>query len=402
MPSLGADMDFGILVQWHVKPGDQVQRGDVVAEVETEKGVIEVEIWQSGTIGTLIAKAGEKIPVGAVLAIIDDKEQVVETKQRKEELSPPVETILTPDLEQAVVEKEPRSPAETPAFIIGQRPAGKRVSPLARKLAVSLGVDLASIDGTGEGGAIVRADIERVAAAAKPSDQRLQEDKLLPTSLSAMRRAIGRAMLRSKREIPHYYLQTEILMEQALSWLQEQNQSRPVHQRLLPAALLIKATSLAAKEFPDLNGFWQNEEHIGSQEVHIGVASSLRQGGLVAPVIHHADRLAISDLMTDLLDLVNRARIGKLRSSDLDGATITVTNLGDRGVDSVFGVIHPPQLAIIGFGRIRQKPWAENGMIGAKDTVIASLSADHRASDGHRGGLFLESIARSLQDPEQL
>jgi pyruvate dehydrogenase E2 component (dihydrolipoamide acetyltransferase) len=207
---------------------------------------------------------------------------------------------------------------------------------------------------------------------------------------------------RSKREIPHYYLGTQIDLRRALEWLERENAARTVTDRLLPAALLLKAVALAVHEVPEMNGFMAGEEFAPSQAVHLGVAISLRQGGLIAPAIHDAGRLGLGELMRALRDLVSRARAGKLRGSEMSDPTITVTNLGDQGVDTVYGVIYPPQVALVGFGKIAERPWAAGGMVGARPTVAATLAADHRVSDGHRGGLFLAAVDRLLQHPEAL
>jgi pyruvate dehydrogenase E2 component (dihydrolipoamide acetyltransferase) len=206
-----------------------------------------------------------------------------------------------------------------------------------------------------------------------------------------MRRAIAAAMARSKREIPHYYLGLEIDLSRALAWLEQENARRPITERLLPALLLIRAVALAVQEVPEMNGFWLEGGFQPSTAVHIGVAISLRQGGLVAPALHDADSATLAGLMAGLRDLVSRARAGSLRSSELTDPTITVTNLGEQGVDTVFGIIFPPQVALVGFGRI-----------SSRGTLHASLSGDHRASDGHRGGLFLAAMDRRLQSPESL
>jgi pyruvate dehydrogenase E2 component (dihydrolipoamide acetyltransferase) len=217
-----------------------------------------------------------------------------------------------------------------------------------------------------------------------------------------MRRAIAAAMARSKREIPHYYLGTHIDMGRAMAWLRERNQNRQVTERLLPVVLLLKAVGLAALAAPELNGFWQDDGFLPAQAVHVGCAISLRQGGLVAPALHDVDRKDLDQLMREFNDLVARARSGHLRGSELADGTITVTSLGDRGAESVFGVIFPPQVALVGLGRIVEEPAAFEGRVELRPRIAASLSADHRASDGHRGGIFLEKLDRLLQAPEKL
>jgi pyruvate dehydrogenase E2 component (dihydrolipoamide acetyltransferase) len=263
-----------------------------------------------------------------------------------------------------------------------------------------LGIDLASVSGTGPHGAVTLEDVERAASAPPPTAGTPRATDA--DALRGLRRAIGVAMSRSKREIPHYYLSTRIDMSRAMAWLAARNLERPVGERLLPIVLLVKAVALSVAEVPEANGFYEEGTFRPSESVHVGVAVSLRGGGLVAPAIHHADRKSVSDLMRDLDSLVSRARAGTLRASELSEPTITVTSLGEQGVDSVAGVIQPPQVAIVGFGRITEQPWAESGVVTARPVVVATLSADHRASDGRRGALFLAAIDRRLRAPEAL
>jgi pyruvate dehydrogenase E2 component (dihydrolipoamide acetyltransferase) len=217
-----------------------------------------------------------------------------------------------------------------------------------------------------------------------------------------MRQTIAAAMARSKREIPHYYLATTIDLEPALTWLSEHNEPLPPRERVLPAALMLRAVALACRERPEFNGSWVDDAFTAAQGVHLGVAVSLRAGGLIAPAIHDADQLGVDDLMAALRDLVARVRAGGLRSSELTDPTITVTNLGDASVPTVYGVIHPPQVAIVGFGAIVERPWAAGGMLGVRRTVNATLAADHRATDGREGAAFLTAVDRRLTRPELL
>jgi pyruvate dehydrogenase E2 component (dihydrolipoamide acetyltransferase) len=219
---------------------------------------------------------------------------------------------------------------------------------------------------------------------------------------AAMRRAIGALMTRSKQTIPHYYLSTTIDLRRATRWLQAANAGRPVTRRLVPAALLLKAAALAGRDVPEVNGFYEDGVFRPGGSVHLGVAVALRTGGLVAPAIHDADALPLDDLMDRLRDVVTRARSGRLTRAEMSDPTITVTNLGDLGVESVFGVIYPPQVALVGFGRVVDQPFAENGLLGVRPAVTATLSADHRVSDGMRGGRFLDRIGELLQQPEDL
>ena len=217
-----------------------------------------------------------------------------------------------------------------------------------------------------------------------------------------MRRAIGNLMARSKREIPHYYLDHDIALNHPLAWLSARNNELPVEQRVLPAALFVKAVALTAREMPEFNGFWRDDAFVPGPGVHLGVATALRGGGLVAPAIHDADQLSLDELMTHLRDLTTRARAGRLRGSEMTDATITVTNLGDQGVDRVFGVIYPPQVALVGFGKVVERVWADDGAFGVRPVVSTTLAADHRATDGHIGARFLGRIERHLHTPEEM
>jgi pyruvate dehydrogenase E2 component (dihydrolipoamide acetyltransferase) len=272
-------------------------------------------------------------------------------------------------------------------------------SPAARKLAEARGIDLASVAGSGPGGAITYADVDRIAArpAAPP------EKKRAPSlDLNAMRSAIAAAMARSKREIPHYYLEHQVDVSACERWLAEKNAALPPDSRILMGALTIKAVVLAVRRFPAFNGFYRDNKFEPSEAIHVGVAISIRGGGLTAPALHDADQLSIDELMNRLRDLVQRTRAGRIRSSEMADPTITVSSLGERGVDALYGVIYPPQVAIVGFGKVAQRPWVIEGAIGPRSIVTTTMSGDHRVSDGHAGALFLAEIGKLLQEPGKL
>jgi pyruvate dehydrogenase E2 component (dihydrolipoamide acetyltransferase) len=386
MPALGADMDAGTVTEWRVRAGEAVHRGDVVMVVETEKATLEAEIWENGVVEQILVPEGTKVPVGTVLATIRTEAAVPE--------APAVPAAPAPEPVLAGAAPGARAPAAGPPE--AQR---RRVSPMARRLAEELGLHLSAIAGTGAGGAVTEADVRRAAGAAPPAPA---PSPPAPSRRQALMDAIATLMARSKREIPHYYLATDIDMTRALRWLEAENAKRPVAARLLPAALLFKAVALAARQAPEMNGFWADGRFQHSEAVHVGVAISLRQGGLLAPALHDADRKSLDEIMLGLLDLGERARSGGLRASEMADPTITVTNLGERGVDAVFGVIYPPQVALVGFGRVLERPWASDGMVGARPVVTATLSGDHRVSDGHRGSRFLAAVTALLQEPEKL
>jgi pyruvate dehydrogenase E2 component (dihydrolipoamide acetyltransferase) len=386
MPSLGADMEAGTLVAWLKQPGETVERGEVIAEIDTDKGVIEVECFTSGVIEKLIIQPGEKVPVGTVMAIIQAEEQPEGASVSRE--LPKVKEITAPPVQVSEVIQKTQPEA-----------ARLKISPAARKAAEEFGIDPAVVKGTGPGGRITREDIERAAAERKTVAAQAEA----PADKHArMRQAIAAAMARSRREIPHYYLSTQIDLSRALQWLVEENQKRAVTERLLYGVMLIKAVALALREYPEFNAVWEQDQVSLKPEIHVGVATSLRQGGLIAPALRKADQQNPGELMKNLQDLVKRARAGGLRSSELSDSTITITSLGEQGVETVFGIIYPPQVALVGFGKVVERPWVVDGQIVVRPVITATLSADHRASDGHRGGLFLAAIDRLLQEPEKL
>ncbi|NIP60870.1 MAG: 2-oxo acid dehydrogenase subunit E2 [Gemmatimonadetes bacterium] len=458
MPSLGAAMKDGRVVEWYVEPGDTVHRGDVVGVVDTSKGAIEMEIWDDGVVEEIVVSPGEKVPVGEILfrfAAPGGGEEVGEREEReegaREEPAPeqrgappapgapgereapeeagvervpgrgvraspaarkrareggidlsavsgsgPDGAVVLADVEEAEQAPQGAEPGPPPAEMseeeAGRLPQGEvHATPLARKAAELHRVDLSRVSGTGPGGLVTRHDVEAVAEAPEAADR-----------LASMRDAIARAMARSKREIPHYYLGTTVSVHRAVEWLGNENRDRPPERRLLRVALFLKAAALAAREFRDLNGHFVEGDFRPSEAVHPGLAISLRGGGLVAPAVRNADHRSPEELTAAVRDLVQRARQGRLRSSEVTDATLTVSSLGDRGVETVYGVIYPPQVALVGVGRTVERPWAVDGALDVRPVVQITLSGDHRVSDGHVGSLFLERMGELLQRPEEL
>lgn len=376
MPSLGADMEDGTLIEWKKKTGDAVKRGDCIAEVETQKGLIEIEVFDEGIIDEILIPEGTKVPVGTIMAMIKPSSVSLETKPTT--LQPTEEKITEPILIENIEEKS------------------IKVSPLARRIASDNRIDISKIKGIGEDGVITKDDVEQAIRQQKSTETA----KKLP-STETIRAAVAAAMSKSNREIPHYYLEKKINITQALVWLKEQNKERKVTSRLLPVVLFIKATAKTLTGFPDLNAVWEN----GLQpktSINIGFVVSLRTGGIIVPAISNANLKSIDEIMETLNDIIPRARALKLRSSELSDSTITLTSLGEGGADSVFGVIYPPQVAVIGFGSISEQPFAENEMLGIRAVVSVCLAGDHRATDGLTGSRFLSALDTNLQNPETL
>lgn len=451
MPSLGADMDEGTVLEWLVRPGQRVEKGDIVAVVDTAKAAVDVECFDSGVVESILVPVGEKVPVGTPLAVIGAGEARPPEPTAQAPATAP-EPVAAPEPE-PVAEPERKTEPERnrtepePAAAAPQR---ARATPPVRALARQAGIDLATVRGTGPAGTVTHADIERLLAPRRgrisPYARKLARElgvdvSTLPGTVHAsdvrvaaagnrpaaepatktatktaaeaaaveprrrgedMRAAIATLMERSKREIPHYYLSSTIDLEAALTWLREYNRDSGIADRVLPNALLLKATALAAARVGELNGHWLDGEFRPGERVRLGVAVSLRGGGLLVPTLDEPDSQPLDELMRTLTDMVSRTRSGRLRSSELRPATITVTNLGDLGAESVQGVIYPPQVALVGFGAIVRRPWAVGELLGVRPVVTASLAADHRATDGATGSRFLAALDTVLQRPEGL
>lgn len=407
MPSLGADMEAGTLVEWLKRPGDPIASGDIIAVVETQKGAIEVEAFESGTVTELLTPVGSTVPVGTALAMIQAAGEP--SAPATAPISAPVSPLISPA---PIARPAPPSaaPPATPASIgVAAAPgatkaAAAKVSPAARKFAADRGIDLAGIAGSGPDGAIVYVDVETAWQQwqAKPATSPEKPRSTSAASGAALRSAIAAAMGRSKREIPHYYLGHAIDVTDAMAWLTARNAERPAQDRVLFAALLLKAVALSLGSYPEFNGLYRDSRFEPSKGIHVGVAIALRGGGLAAPAIHDTDKLPLDQLMQRLADLTNRLRAGRLRASELADPTITLTSLGERGVDLVQPVIYPPQVAIIGAGAAALRPWISGDRCVPRQICQLSLAADHRVSDGHRGALLLRAIAERLQAPETL
>ena len=385
MPSLGADMDAGTLVEWRKRPGDFVKRGDIIADVETQKGLIEIEVFDEGVIGELLIKEGTKVPVGTLMATINPSKSILETKETTTKKT----VIAIQPTEEKTIKKVVTKQFEKKQI---------KASPLAKRIAAENNIDLSQLQGTGEGGAITKEDIEN---AITQKEKITKPEEKMSLQLEAIRLAVAAAVSKSNKEIPHYYLEKKIDMTKALTWLRESNSKRPIQKRLLPAALIIKATAKSLVDFPNLNAIWDNGVQL-KKEINIGFVVSLRNGGVIVPTIRNANLKSIDEIMEALNDIIPRARAMKLRSSDLTDSTITITSLGEGGADTVFGVIYPPQVAIVGFGGSSQQAVVDNGMLGIRSVFTATLAGDHRVTDGLTGSDFLSTLNNYLQNPESL
>ena len=378
LPSFGADMEAATFVHWLVQPGQALQRGAIVAVVETQKGAIDVELWQDGTMARLLAEPGQRIPVGRLMAVLAGA---------GEDWRAVAQAPLPAADREAEAGSRPAAATASEPKVTAPAPSSVRASPAARQRAAALGVDLDALARRLGGRPIALADVEQ--AVAMPVDR-----------AQAMRDAIGAAMARSKREIPHYYLGCELLVEPALRWLEDFNRERPLPQRVLFAALALRAIALALRETPTLNGHWRDGRFEAAKAIHPGVVTALRGGGLLVPTVHDADRLSLEDTMLALRAALERARRGQLRSSDLADSTVTISSMGELGAEIVYGVIFPPQVALIGLGSVALRPAVRDGAVLAARTLHVSLAADHRVSDGLVGARFLAALRERLSHPE--
>ncbi|ALO45937.1 dihydrolipoamide acetyltransferase family protein [Pseudohongiella spirulinae] len=423
MPSLGADMESGELIEWLVKPGDTVAKGDVIAVVETHKGAIEIEIFEAGVVESLDVQVGESVPVGTPMAVIraageavveNEKdgpvgETVASEKQGIKKQGDQIEKVEARQVEKQKSQKQPQKITAARAAADGQQLA----SPAARVRAADAGADLADIPGTGPGGAVLLNDVEHwLSLAEKPAAQpdanaeaaeTRQSSSLKPgLYMAMMRQAIAAAMSRAKREIPHYYLSHRIDLQAATDWLAARNAERDPEQRLLMAAMFVRATVLAVRKVPELNGTFEDGVFSGADTVNCGLAISMRGGGLIAPALMDAGSKNLDDLMLAMRDAVVRTRTGRLRNSEVTQGTITVSSMGDNGTDSLLGVIYPPQVALVGFGTPARRPWVIEDEVQVRTVVDVTLAADHRVSDGRRGARLLTEIERLLGEPDLL
>ncbi|NNJ68963.1 MAG: 2-oxo acid dehydrogenase subunit E2 [Boseongicola sp.] len=434
MPSLGSDMEAGTLVEQSVAPGETVKRGDVIGAVETQKGVIEIEVFQEGVLDKWLVDLGTTVPVGAPLAMIleaGEKPQEAlppDTEPLPPETVPtPPETVPTPpDVDPVHPDTRPtepdiapsppevpettppeptRAPPEVPPsptvepdspapeiepFPEAEPPPSRmRITPAARRLAAQRGIDPVTLV-SASGDVLTRRDLE----ATPPS-------KSSPVTTD-FRAAIAAAMSRSKREIPHYYLSHDVDLTAAEAFVTTQNAGRPPTERLLLGAVCAKAIATALKKYPEFNGHYVNDQFQPSKAVHLGFAINIRSGGLVAPALFDADSQDLDALMLSMRDLTARVRAGRFRARELSEATVTLTSLGERGTDAVFGVIYPPQVAIVGMGAPRLRPALHENTVTARLQTTLTLAADHRVSDGSRGALLLRAIDAQLQKPETL
>jgi pyruvate dehydrogenase E2 component (dihydrolipoamide acetyltransferase) len=397
MPSLGADMTEGMLAEWLIKVGDKVQHGDVIAVLETQKGAIDMEVYDDGIISELLVKPPKTVPVGTLLGRLNDSGLAQNTLNETEQI---IEYKISDDLDVRLVDQTSVNHIKT--VIDKKSDVIVNASPVVRKIASEQSLDLSMIKGSGFNNAVVLRDIELLIK--EPNSK--QASYLKDIKLAKMRSAIASIMSQSNKDIPHFYMSLEVSIDNAQRWLEQTNHDMAPQAHIILIALLLKAVAITLKTYPELNGFYLNDRFEQAKDINIANVISLRTGGVVVPLIANIDQLTVFETMKALRDITIRSRSvksgGRLRNSELSGATITITNMGERGADCVFGIIHPPQVAIIGFGKVKKIAQVCGDKINIGEQLTICLSADHRVIDGILAAKFLNRLAKILQKPEQL
>ncbi|MSQ11789.1 MAG: 2-oxo acid dehydrogenase subunit E2 [Dehalococcoidia bacterium] len=384
MPQMGYDMTEGTVLKWLRHEGDQVSRGDILAEIETDKATVELESFGSGILRKIVVPEGEMVPVGEVIAFIGTADEAL------------------PPLPPRPAAGKARAAAVTPS------PSELRVSPIARKLAQERGVDLSRVTGTGPGGRVTERDVtaylERpptLSAPPRPVPTATPAEGLV--ELSRMRQAIARVTSRSKQEIPHYYVTVEVDMRQAMEQRRQLNkslESQGVH--ITVNDLIVKACALTLAKFPAFNASFIQGKAQRHAAINIGIAIALEGEGLILPAVLDCAHKSLAEIAKATKDLGERAHAHRLREQEYAGATFSISNLGSLEVDSFAAIILPPQAAMLAVGAVREQPVVRNGQVVAGQTMKATLSADHRLTDGWEAAQFLMEFKRLLEDPATL
>lgn len=416
LPSLGSDMDSGTVIAWRVAEGDSVAKGDVLLDVDTDKSEIEVEVWHDARVERILVGAGETVAVGtpiAQLAVGEAAERSEAPEQRRTGGAPAEEPEQPNEAEEPEARdgtEAPTTAEPAPAPTERRRASDLAPTPAAGDRAPDRAPGASPAGGGGRIGGLVtpRTVYWPTAVPVQPRTGRPPPrgatDGAPPAAERPTRRqnVVALAMEQSNRDIPHFHLRTEIDLTPTLTWLDAANNERRPPDRILTAAVFLRAVALTVARHPTFNGSWTDGRFVPADTVALGVAIHMRDGTLMTPIIAEADRLGIDDLMASFRALVGRTRSGGLKSSDIAQPTITVTNLGDSGADEVAGLIRPPQVALVGFGRVRPRPVVVDDAVVARPTVHATLSADHRANNGQAAAAFLSTLAGLVGDPEQL
>lgn len=406
MPKLGFDMQEGTLVRWVRAEGENINKGDVLAEIETDKATVEVESSASGIVRKLLVDQGAVVPIGAPIAIVGTKDEKLEVLAATQAgpADPRPASLATPTPGPAAAEAS--STAVTPAEV-----AAGKASPLARRMAREADLDLATLRGTGPGGRIVRKDIEsalasgkagrstaaapRVAAAGTVS----RDDVTIP--LSRLRQAIARRMAESKSTVPHFYVTHEYKADALVDLREQANSVLPPEEKLSVNDLIVKATALCLREFPNLNAVFQGDHVLRRGAVNIGIAVAI-EGGLLTVVCKDADQKPVRQISAEVKSMAARVRSGKVHPDDIEGSTFTVSNLGMFDVENFGAIINPPEAGILAVGSARRVAVVQEGQIRAGWRMKATIAVDHRVSDGAEAAQFMQALAKHLEAPASM
>lgn len=414
MPKLGFDMAEGTLVEWSKQVGDEVQEEDIIAIIETDKANVEVTSFQSGVLKKHLVQEGDIVPVGEPIAVIggEDEEIDLDTLDVDKEAAPaePQEAKAEAK-DQEEEEKEKAEPEAAPETKEGDRILA---SPVTRRMAEELGVDLSRVDGSGPSGRIIKRDLE---AYLKEREQAPEKEAAppIPTPsyepptdeyevepLSQMRKTIGRRMAQSKQQFPHFYVTMEVDMAAAMSLRKQLNTMMPEETQISVNDLLIKAAAVALQEYPNLNASFAGEELHVHNRINIGIAVA-REQGLLTTVLKDADKKSLAQIAQESQKLVQRARDGRMQADDMVGGTFTISNMGMFGVKDFVAIINPPQAAILAVGAVQRVPVVNDaGDLTVGTRMNVTISADHRVTDGAEAARFLVALKEALEQPMQL
>ncbi len=408
MPKLGFDMREGVLVGWNKSVGDSVEKGEVVAEIESDKATLELEAQASGILLKLLASDGDVIPIGGNLAIVGQEGEDISAMA--EEGVTAGEAVVEPIKEDEEVETKALAP-ETPSKVIAisdEFPGGVKASPVARRVAKERGIDLQKINGTGPGGRIIKADVEGFEEAAPVVIRDVPERVPVPAGLeseevpmSRLRQAIGRRMVESKTTVPHFYVTTDIDMAPALALRKEINALIPEDQKVTVNDMIVKAAALTLGKFPNINASFAGDKIIRHGRINVGTAVAV-EGGLLTVVQKNTDITPLTQVAVDNRAMIDRAREGKNRPADFEDGTFTVSNLGAFEVDHFIAIINPPDAAILAVGTASQVPVVIDDQLQIGWRMKATISADHRVTDGAEAARFIQEFKAIMEEPLRL
>ena len=399
MPQMGYDMREGTVVKWYKGEGEEVARGEVIADIETDKATVEFEAYTSGVLRRIIADEGVSIPVGELIAVIAGADEVLDE----------IPTSSTDDPEDAVTpvattSQKPNDIGETTAPVPPQD-TRLRASPIARRLAQEKNIDLAVVTGTGPGGRITEQDVlefvSPVATSGQPPNIPSSVGSGDKVELSRMRQVIAKVTSDSKREAPHFYVTAEIDMGKAMEFRRDINDSFPADNRVSVNDMVLKASSIVLGQYPKFNGSFQENYLQLNSSINIGMAIAL-EAGLIVPGINDCGNKSLRQIAAASKDLIDRANNGTLRNEEYSGTTFSVSNLGIFDVDSFAAIIFPPHAAVLAVGTVRQQPVVKDGQITVGQVMKATLSTDHRVADGAEAAQFLVEIKKLLETPVSL